>query len=175
MNHLFQLRRIPAPKEIWASPHIPVSHRPFLTSRLPGLKGCTPCVGVNALGNRQIRFLTSGVEPRDPKLNSTPSQLKSSPLQSGSTLLARITRVLPSFQTSSESTAPSASNFRKIIALAKPERKPLAIAIILVRTYSRASLHRSRGFNGITVICLIKRVNVNPLHHWKTHRLFFIH
>lgn len=135
MNHLIlKLRRSSVPKDFRTSPRIYDPRRPFLGTKLPIFKCSSSRIGANAFTNRQTRFLTSGVEPRNPTLPPPPSPPSSPPHPPNPALLTRITRLFPSFRNSSESSVPTASNFRKIIALAKPERKPLAIAIILVRS-----------------------------------------
>ncbi|KAF8584310.1 hypothetical protein K439DRAFT_1633682 [Ramaria rubella] len=136
MIRLFHLRGCTVAKQAWTSPRTQSHHRPRPAALSPGLR--SPCGTIVSL-SRRARFSTSGAEPPNSKSFPSPT---SAPVPSRPTLLTRIAQIFPSLPTSSDPTAPSSgtSNFRKIIALAKPERKPLTIAIVLLFVSSSVSM-----------------------------------
>ncbi|KAF8514644.1 P-loop containing nucleoside triphosphate hydrolase protein [Hysterangium stoloniferum] len=88
---------------------------------------------------RQARYLTTNTIPRKPDSSASTPSISPTAQPSKPSFSSRISQFLPSRQGSSH-VPPTTSNFRKILALARPEKKPLTVAIILLFISSSVSM-----------------------------------
>jgi hypothetical protein len=118
--------------------------------------------------------LTTNPSPRntDPPFTSTPSTPPTTqPFKE--TFLYRIYQFLPLGQGSSD-VPRTTSNFRKILALAKPERKPLTIAIVLVCIQPSINVGVYISIQYL-VTHIFECIDVGSSYNRKAYRLLFVH